>query len=404
MNAPDRVVFVTPWFGTFAGGAERAVRGLAQGLMARGTAVEVLTTCCGSPYKPWNEDHLPPGPAVAEGVPVHRFPVDKEGFEKYQAVIVKQVRGEPVGEADQYDFFTHGLASTALVEHIGTLPPEVPVVACPYFQTIPYTAVRAHPGRVTLIPAFHDEPEVRWAPVRDMVTGARGLIYLAEEERRLAVRVHGMAGGRKVAESPVLGLAVELPRGFARHLADDAVLAEVRRRLELPDRFVLYVGRKEAGKGVVRLVEHHREFLAARGGDGPPLLVAGGGDDTLIPQEPGFRDLGFVSEEDKLACMALAGATVNLSRNESFSLVIMESWLCRTPVIADAGSAVTAGHCRRSGGGIAIADGAGYAAALETLLDPDRGPAMGRAGEAYVRERFHENTVIDSYQRRLLGP
>ena len=49
----QRVYFVCPWFGIFAGGAERAVRLLSIALRRRGVDAQVLTTCSNDLYGDW---------------------------------------------------------------------------------------------------------------------------------------------------------------------------------------------------------------------------------------------------------------------------------------------------------------------------------------------------------------
>jgi glycosyltransferase involved in cell wall biosynthesis len=84
------------------------------------------------------------------------------------------------------------------------------------------------------------------------------------------------------------------------------------------------------------------------------------------------------------AC-AGALALVQPSVNESFSRVVMESWLNEVPVLVHADCAVTVGHCRRSGGGFWFRDWPEFAEAAGRLAgDPALRRRLGAAGRRYV--------------------
>jgi glycosyltransferase involved in cell wall biosynthesis len=398
----QEMFFVCPWFGVFAGGAERAVRNLAIELQRRGVGVEVLTTCSASLYGDWTEDALPPGRGECEGVAVRRFPLNKGRLDRYRQAVHRWASGEAVPPSVEYDFFTYGISSDELVEAVGALPPSSPVVANPYFHALTFRTVVENPGRVHLLGSFHDEPQFSWHPVRDMFREARGILFQAEEEKDLAIRVHGLERGRHLIESPLVGMGIELDEATEQLLGDPQRLRSIRERFGLPAEFFVAVGRKEAGKGVVRLVDWYgayRARLAARGGPELPLVYLGRGDASLIPESDAFRDLGFVSEEEKFALMRLARATVNLSENEAFCFVLMESWLCGTPVVVSRDCAVTAGHCQRSAGGYAVADEEEFFAALDALEDRELADIAGEAGRQYVSAEYNWDVVTDRVVR-----
>jgi len=84
---------------------------------------------------------------------------------------------------------------------------------------------------------------------------------------------------------------------------------------------------------------------------------------------------------------ACAGALLlcQPSVNESFSRVIMESWLNEVPVLVHADCAVTVGHCRRSGGGLWFGDFLEFSEAADLLAgDPELRRRLGAAGRRYV--------------------
>jgi len=399
-----QIVFVCPWFGVFAGGAERAVRTLARELGRRGSEVSVLTTCCGDLYGDWSLDTLPAGPDLCEGIPVHRFPLTKGLLDRYREAVFHWTSGRDVPASVEYDFFRCGIGSDELVASIASLPPSAAVVACPYFQSLTYRALTDCPGRVHLLGAFHDEAQFHWRPVGDMLRRARGVLFLSEEEKDLAIRVYGHAVGRGLVEAPVVGLGCELDPATRSLLRDPERSRSIRQGLGIPEMFFLALGRKEAGKGVRELVEWYRAYAdgrRARGLPEVPLVLVGDGDASLVPDAGPFRSIGFVGEEEKFSLLWQARATLNLSPHESFSFVVMESWLCGTPVVVSADSEVTTGHCFRSAGGYAVRCREDFCAALAAFEDPELADLAGAAGRAYVAQQYDWDSVADRFLRAL---
>jgi len=167
---------------------------------------------------------------------------------------------------------------------------------------------------------------------------------------RVVVPSHAVA--RSVED--VLGIVRE--RVVVAHLGIDARFVPPRRdidpqaerkRLGLPDRYLLYVGNIEPKKGLDTLC---RALAVARRdlGLSVPLVIAGkrawglAGLDTLI-HELGLRDAvlftGYVPAEELPLVYGLADAFVFPSVYEGFGLPPLEAMACGAPVIAsDAGA------------------------------------------------------------------
>jgi glycosyltransferase involved in cell wall biosynthesis len=118
-------------------------------------------------------------------------------------------------------------------------------------------------------------------------------------------------------------------------------------------------------------------------------VLAGDGPVTAPPGTPGVRDLGYLDAAQKAAAYAAAAVVCQPSVNESFSIVLMESWLAGTPVLVHARCPVTTHHVFRAGGGLAFDDFYEFAEALDLLLeDPERRRRLGRQGRAYVETEY----------------
>jgi glycosyltransferase involved in cell wall biosynthesis len=84
---------------------------------------------------------------------------------------------------------------------------------------------------------------------------------------------------------------------------------------------------------------------------------------------------------------------------ESFSLVLMESWLAGTPVLVHGHCPVTRHHVLRSNGGLYFTSPAEFAGAMDWFLEhPAERQQMGALGRAYVRREFNWPAVLARFR------
>lgn len=127
---------------------------------------------------------------------------------------------------------------------------------------------------------------------------------------------------------------------WARRVTDTSILAAVRARYGLPDRFVLSVGTLEPGKNrevllqAMSLLQRHdgRRHLVVVGQRGwGPSLAAPEGEAAAA----GWLHLtGYVPDDDLAALYSLAAVFVFPSWREGFGLPPLEAMACGTPVIS----------------------------------------------------------------------
>jgi len=393
MHSNIPITFIIPWYGYFAGGAEVAARSLAEQLARRAFPVQVLTTCCRSPFESWWQNVLSPGVEEINDVKVRRFPVNSFGEELYHEVNYRIIHGMDIDEKQQYQYVTNSINSDALVSYANSNTKNHLVIGLPYTQGLIYSLLHELGGRANLMPCLHDEAQLKWVTTAKMFEKSQNVLFLTEEEKTLAIQNFGHLLGRRLVESPVVGVGVELPSKVEQLLKIATARKDVRARYSLSEKFFVYVGRKDAGKNISTLVRYFRDYLST--GGQATLVFLGGGDSNLVPTEEGFLDLGFVSEEDKYLIISEAFGLINLSQNESFSIAIMEAWLCEIPVIVYRGCEVTVAHCRNSNGGIPISSSEEFQVALEVLNHQDIRNSLGKSGWQYVRANYSWNCVIE---------
>jgi glycosyltransferase involved in cell wall biosynthesis len=393
------IIFVTPWYGYFAGGAEVAARSLAEQLVKRGFSVQILTTCCRSPFENWWYNTLPAGVEEINGAIVRRFPVNEQGENLYHEANYRVINKMEVGEKYQRQFVQYSINSQALIDYASTCTKEHLVIAIPYIHGLTYSLVKALGGQASIIPCFHNEPQIQWITTAEMMALSRQIFFLTEAEKTLAIRQFGRLIGRRIVESNVMGVGVELPAKI-QNLIDqknDEFPKNTKLKYHLPEKFFVYVGRKDIGKNILTLINYFQEYLV-NGGEAS-LVFLGGGDSQLLPASKEFIDLGFLPDEDKYSIISQAQGLINLSLNESFSLVLMEAWLCEVPVIVHRGCEVTTEHCLNSQGGIPISSQEEFQVALKILSNENTNKILAKRGKRYVQSNYSWDAVIDRFLR-----
>ena len=386
-----KVAYVTVRYGErILGGAEQACRQLAEHLAASGVSVEVHTTCA-TDATTWADD-LAPGATTEAGVSVHRHRVEAgrdPDFDRFSGEVFGGP--EPPDEAKQRRWLDlQGPVCPAAVGGAMASGADL-VIATPYLFW-PTVELMRQSDRAVMHPAAHDEGPIHLPVVAAGFAAARGLAYYTDGERRLVERLWPELSATPQA---VIGLGVEPDPGRG---ADPD---RFRTSLGLGDRpFLLYVGRVDDGKGVRMLAKFFATFK--RRHPGPLALVFAGAIVNPPDAHPDVIVTGPVSDLDKWSAMTGASVFVNPSANESFSIVLLESWSVGTPGLVNARCPATVEHARRSRGGLAFGGYASFETALQRLTeDRATAAAMGAAGNRYVVENFAWPVVTARYRAWL---
>jgi glycosyltransferase involved in cell wall biosynthesis len=387
-----KIIIVTPWFERFAGGAELLARGMARELNKRGITTIVFTTCSRSPYDSWWEDHYRPGVYDVAGIETRRFATVKDRA-RYDGVIRKLSRGANLKTRDEHDFFDYGINSSDLVDALGEyVDGNYEIIALPYFHGLTNSVVNKYPGKISLVPCFHDEPQFYWATTETLLRNAKHIFFNSADEKQMTIGQYGKTIGRRIVESVVAGVGVELPAGGNDQ---DAVA------MPLPENYFVYAGRKEVGKNVPLLCQWFQAYVERFHRD-TKLVFIGGGDKSLVPATDQFLDFGFVSEATKQQVIRGSKGVINLSENESFSIVIMEGWLFGVPAVVSAGCAVTKNHVRKCNGGLFVAGSEEFALALKYLEEHRTvRDLLARNGQQYLAREFSFDAVLTKYLREF---
>lgn len=197
-----------------------------------------------------------------------------------------------------------------------------------------------------------------------------------------------------------LGFAADrlrvVPWGVEPRSFSDEDAERVRRRYDLPDRYVLFVGTVEPRKNLSRLA-----LATERAGVGP-LVVAGAPGWGDIPAPVGdVRFLGFVPDADLGPLYAAAGVFAYPSLEEGFGMPIAEAMAHGAPVVTSQGGAT-----EEVAGGAAvlvepvdvdsIADGL-----IRAVADAERLVALARARSSELNWDATVESTVAAYREAL---
>ena len=390
-----KIGFVTPWYGEkIGGGAEAELRGVAHHLRAAGVDLEVLTTCVKSFADDWNLDLHEPGLTEEAGIPVRRFRVRKGDNRAFCKVNEKLMAGIVPTEAEEEVFNREMVNSPDLVRYLKDHGDEYGLFFfIPYMFGPVYHGCQVHPEKSVLIPCLHDEAYAYMQSFRKAFSRVKGMVFNAEPERLLAERLYGVKGENFVT------FGIGMDTGWT---ADGE---RFRQKYGIRDPFILYAGRKDAGKRVDVLVRHFMRYKQRV--KSPLKLVLIGGGKIDIPDRRNIIDLGFVDLQDKYDAYAAAELFCNPSEMESFSIVIMESWLAGRPVLVNGQCAVTRDFVHQANGGLYYESYAEFEECVKYLTGhPETAEQMARNGGEYVRSHFAWDVITRRYLdyiRRLCG-
>ena len=390
-----KIGIVTPWFGMeIPGGAEAEIRGLALHLAQAGVKLEILTTCVKEFLSDWSVNYHKEGLTKEQGIPVRRFRVRKRDTAQFDQVNRKLMTGQmPLTKEEEETYVREMINSPGLYSYMEEHKEEYTVfVFIPYMFGTTYYGMQVCPEKSVLIPCLHDESYIYLEVFQELFSRIAGMIFHAQPEFELANRVYDLSN----VHTEILG------EGVNTELVYDA--GRFREKYQIKDDFILYAGRKDEGKNVHTLLRYFTEYKK-RNEDSLKLVLIGGGN-IEIPKgaEEDVYDLGFVPVQDKYDAYGAATMLCQPSANESFSIVIMESWLCGRPVLVNADCAVTKNFVMEANGGLYFEDYFEFEGALHYIVNHLKtADSMGRQGQEYVRSHFSWDVIVKKYRRFLEG-
>lgn len=385
-----KIGFVAPWYGeTIPGGAEADLRGIVHHIKDRGYELEILTTCIKDFNSDWGTNAHAIGITEEAGITVRRFPVEKRDKQAFDLVNEKLMRGIfEVEPEEERTYIEEMIRCPQLALYIKECQEEYSAfVYTPYMFSTTYYGILACPQKALIIPCFHDEAYIHLQIFKDVFSKAAGIVFHAKPEYEMIQKLYDLSNVkcRNIGD----GLDVNLQSNADRF----------RDKYAMESPFILYAGRKDAGKNIYLLIDYFMEYKTRHANSDLKLILLGGGN-VDIPQsaQDDIIDLGYIAIQDKYDAYAAATVFCQPSPNESFSLVIMESWLCKRPVLVYEKCAVTANFVRESNGGLYFKNYFDFEGTIDYIIGhEDIAKQMGENGCRFVKNNFAWEVIIDKY-------
>ncbi len=377
-----RIAIVVQRYGPeVLGGSESLARSLAH-LLSDVYDIDVLTTCA-KDYVTWKNE-FPPGESMDGPVKVRRFAVDHERSKLFNLYNGLMLNVPHTRWMEELWMRMQGPDSSGLINFIRSHRRAYDsLFFLTYLYATTYYGLGVAGDKCVIIPTAHDEPFLRFGIFREVFRQASKIVCLTEEERSLIEATFGPESGK----CSVIGV----PVGECDGDSDSAV-----KKYEIDGNFIAYVGRMDVMKGTGTLIDYFKRYLAERNTD-LSLVLCGSGP-LKVSETERIKCLGFIPEVDKYGLMRAATALVQPSRYESYSISVIESMMCGTPVLVNSDCDVLKGHCEKSGGGLTYATYEEFRDSLDRLVGEDgTRDLMARACVAYANDHYSTGVMGKKY-------
>jgi glycosyltransferase involved in cell wall biosynthesis len=370
-----------------AGGAELHCRLVAEHL-SKTHHVEVFTTCARD-YVSWKNEYSR-GTETINDVIVHRFRVRKKrnirAFENIQNLVFHEPQPP---EMEESWIRENGPYSPRLVNAVRARTDIDTWIMFSYRYWTTVQSLRIHRKKSLLVPTAEHDRALYLGVVKELFHLPGAIAYNSPEEKQL---IQSISGNHDVPGDIVgVGLVESID-------ADDSAAGGQDYRTMSP--YMLYIGRIDKNKGCDHLFRMYRRYREES--REPLMLVLIGKPVIPIPDCPGIRHLGFVSEEQKIAALRGCRFLVMPSCYESLSMVLLEAWRYQRPALVNGRCEVLKGQCLRSNGGLVYHNYDEFSENIRYLLaHPSIGDRIGRQGNAYYRKYYSWPVIEEKYENLL---
>ncbi len=381
-----RVAFVVQRYGVEVnGGAEMLCRSIAE-LFNDKWDIQVLTTCA-LDYITWR-NHYPEGLHRINNVLVHRFPVKSTRNNIEFSKLSAKIYGNAHTRKDEIHWMrSQGPDAPGLTQYVGSNKDKFDFfIFFTYLYGTTFWSLPLVAEKAFLAPTAHDEPPIYLSIFDELFRMPKGFIFNTPEEKEFVIDRFNI----DCEKSEVIGVGVQLPSPQPEPGLTDS---------SLPDNYIIYAGRIDESKGCGTLFEYWSRY---KKDNNDVRMVLIGRSNMEIPNSEDMIPLGFVSEAEKYALISNSKCLIMPSSFESFSIVLLEAWLCGRPVLVNGKCAVLKGQCRRSNGGLWYENYEEFEACMNFLLNNEElAVKMALCGKKYTDENYHWDIIKKKYIRLI---
>ncbi|MCX7918624.1 MAG: glycosyltransferase [bacterium] len=371
------------------GGSELHCRWIAERL-AKTNQVDILTTCA-KDYITWRNE-LPEGTQELNSVTIHRFKVERERNIYEFALQSKRVFRNPKMNSEKAELAwlkSEGPYAPKLIEYITRYQHnyDIFIFYC-YRYYLSYHGILTVPKKSILIPTAEHDQTIYLKISKTLLNKPKAIIYLTPEEKQL---IESITHNESIPNA-ILGVGITPPATLQ--------IEDFKKKYQLNDDFLLYVGRIDPNKGCDQLFQYYLHYLKThRESRQIPKLVLLGKNVMKIPKHQQIVYLGTLNEQDKWNALATAKLFIMPSKYESLCIALLEAMSVGKAVLVNGTCDVLKGHCRRSNGGLYYQSYEEFVATLDYLLHHDaERRQLGVQGKEYIDKNYSWETVEFAYR------
>lgn len=410
MNTKKVAIVVQRYGDQINGGAEVHARMIAEKLSEK-YDITILTSRAVN-YHTW-DPVLPKGDTLENGIKIIRFDHPPKSNPKEVHLFNRRIRGRrwyqklyrflgrpewylnlfpetTVKEEEQKRFFElQGPALYGLPQYLAQHQSEY--VCFIFFTYLYYPTAIGMPlvgHKSIFIPTIHDEPPVYFSVFKKIIPAARWIFFNTRHEMSFSEKLFDLTRNKK----DVVAVGLEKPE----NQQDPCVLT----KYAIQGEYIIYVGRIDQAKGCDTLIEYFLNYVNETKSNISLVMV--GNLFMKSDTHPQIIYTGFICDADKIQLMKQAKALVVPSRYESLSLVLLESFNHKVPVIVNKECDVLNDHITISGGGWSYKNSQDFAAAINMVLkDEAARKNAGLNGYRYVQENYQWDIVLEKFENAI---
>ena len=365
------------------GGAEYHARLIAE-KMSKYFIIEVFTTTAYD-YVTWDH-HYEKAQETLNGILVNRFRVTKPRDPKIFGQVQNIVFYEEHSFADELLWLEEeGPLVPELLRNLAEREKEFAyLIFFSYRYYHSYYGVKQFAHKAILVPTAEHDPAIYLHLFKEFFSLPAAIIYNSREEKELINRI----ADNSAVYGDVVGIGSEVPMQFD---------SENRcQELGITDKYVVYIGRLDANKGVPELLCFYLRLLAEEKISLNLLLI--GKSLIVIPENPHIRHVGFLNNKGKFDLLKGAEFLIIPSQFESLSMVTLEAWAIGKPVLANGRTEVLRGQCQRSNAGLWYKNYDEFKEAFLILQENvELREQMGGNGKKYFYDHYAWDKIEDKY-------
>ena len=254
------------------------------------------------------------------------------------------------------------------------------------YSHVYYTTLYA-PEKTIVIPTMHYHKTAFRSTLTQVFTKAAYIAFNTTAEQKLARKIFGM----HMAPHSIVSVGIEL--------SAPAEWTVTQEKYNLPDEYMLYVGRVDQGK----LNNVYTYFLnykkAYPNSDLKFVLVGKQYSDPF--NHPDIIYTNFVEEQEKTSIIQHAKIVINPSLYESLSLILLEAMALKKAMLVNGNCNVLKEHCNKSNNAaLYYTNEKSFIDKLHTLdSSTNLRLEMGEKGYSYVNSNYDWNIIMNKLKQ-----